>query len=159
MEENTRKEVIVKPLSVADSEEIIKLDDMSGFYVSQWLDEMDDSNDYSWGIYVDHTLIGYCTIGYADDVPLIIKKHPAYSSSEYESYFMSNVFIKTDYRHHGYGLQMIKEAILGRWEKETPAPVFLEIMHYKLENFYAKAGFELLSDAVCMVLLPENLKS
>ena len=37
-----RKEVIVKPLSVADSEEIIKLDDMSGFYVSQWLDEMDD---------------------------------------------------------------------------------------------------------------------
>ena len=71
----------------------------------------------------------------------------------------SDVFIKTDYRHHGYGLQMIKEAILGRWEKEAPAPVFLEIMHYKLENFYAKAGFELLSDTVCMVLLPENLKS
>lgn len=149
------EEVIIKPLSAVDAQEIIKMDDMSGFYVSQWLEEMDEDNDYSWGIYVDHVLAGYCTIGYADDVPSVIEKHPDYSS---ESYLLSDVFIKPEYRHNGYGLQMITETILGRWRMEETGPVFLEILYDKLKNFYGKARFELLSDGVCMVLLPENIK-
>lgn len=150
-----KKEIVVRPLSAVDAQEIIKIDDMSGFYVSQWLDEMDEDNDYSWGIYVDHVLAGYCTIGYADDVPSIIGQHPSYSDV---SYLLSDVFIKPEYRHNGYGLQMITETILGRWKTEETGPVFLEILYGNLKNFYGKAGFDLLSDGVCMVLLPENIK-
>lgn len=116
---------------------------------------MDEDNDYSWGIYVDHVLAGYCTIGYADDVPSIIEKHPSHASG---SYLLSDVFIKPEYRHNGYGLKMITETILGRWKMEETGSVFLEIIYDNLKNFYGKAGFELLSDGVCMVLLPENIK-
>ena len=126
-----KEEIAVMPLSAVDAPEIIKMDDMSGFYVSQWLDEMDEDNDYSWGIYVDHVLAGYCTIGYADDVPSIIEEHPNYSS---EAYLLSDVFIKPEYRHNGYGLQMITETILGRWEKEETGPVFLEILYDKVNH-------------------------
>ena len=154
-EETMVEEVIVKPLSAVDAQEIVRMDDMSGFYVSQWLEEMDEDNDYSWGIYVNHVLAGYCTIGYADDVPSVIEKHPNYSS---ESYLLSDVFIKPEYRHNGYGLKMITETILGRWKVEETNLVFLEIIYDNLKNFYGKAGFELLSDGVCMVFLPKNIK-
>ena len=150
-----KEEIAVRPLSAVDAQEIIKMDDMSGFYVSQWLEEMDEDNDYSWGIYVNHVLAGYCTIGYADDVPSIIEKHPNYSN---EAYLLSDVFIKPEYRHNGYGLQMITGAICGRWKIEETAPVFLEMIYDKLKNFYGKVGFETLADDVCMVLLPQNIK-
>lgn len=147
------EEVIVKPLSAVDAQEIIKMDDMSGFYVSKWSDEMDKDNNYSWGIYVNHILAGYCTIGYTNDIFPVIENHPDYSS---ESYWLSNVFIKPEYRHEGYGLQMITGAIWGRWKLEKTAPVFLAMS--KLQDFYGKAGFELFSGDVCMVLLPDNIK-
>ena len=64
--------ITVKPLNIKDINEIRKMDNMSGFNVAQWVEEMDENNDYSWGIYDDNILMGYCTIGYADDVYHVI---------------------------------------------------------------------------------------
>lgn len=42
----------------------LNLDFISCFSVAEWLD---DNTDYVWGIFKNDELIGYCTIGIADD--------------------------------------------------------------------------------------------
>lgn len=42
----------------------LNLDFISCFSVAEWLD---DNTDYAWGIFKNDELIGYCTIGIADD--------------------------------------------------------------------------------------------
>lgn len=69
--------IIVRPFRYTDLKDVLKMDDESGNYVSQWVKDLegedDNYNDYSWGIYIDNELAGYCTIGYADDVCPVIE--------------------------------------------------------------------------------------
>lgn len=49
--------IIVRPFRYTDLKDVIKMDDESGNYVSQWVKDLegedDNYNDYSWGIYID----------------------------------------------------------------------------------------------------------
>ena len=144
----------VKPLNKHDIDDVWNMDNDSGFYISQWEEDMDENNDYSWGIYDDdNKLIGYCSIGYADDVVSTIENHPLYST---DAYLLSDVYIKPEYRHNGLGLRMITEVIRQRFERESVQPVFLEVMYDKLKDFYSKAGFESINNTECMIYIPEN---
>ena len=73
-------ELTIRPLTYQDNQEIQSLDDMSGNDVAQWFQEEDDyCEDYAYGLFLNNRLIGYCTIGGADDCPLMIAKHKLYS--------------------------------------------------------------------------------
>lgn len=144
--------IIVKPLNIKDIDEIRKMDNLSGFNVAQWAEDMDENNNYSWGIYNNDILMGYCTIGYADDVYYIIEQHPLYSCDDY---LLSDVYMKPEYRHKNFGLKLITETIQQRFALESKQPVFLEVMYDDLKNFYAKAGFTTIDDTDCMIYIPE----
>lgn len=149
--------ITVRPFRYDDLTDVIKMDAKSGNYVQRWVEALkeDAYNDYSWGIYSGNILIGYCTIGYADDVCHTIAIHPLHN---HESYLLSDVYITPEYRGCGFGLKLITEAIKGRFVREEPRPVFLELMYDRLKYFYQKAGFELLPDEhnACMVYIPNN---
>lgn len=145
------------PLSIYQLSEVKTMDQMSGFRMEQWLD---DNVDFAWGLFHNDKLIGYCSIGIADDTEPLIEGHEAYK--EDSSLYLCDVFILPEYRNQGYGSQMIKESIETRWkmdgEKNT---VYLHAMGItgdlpydeKLKSFYEKIGFsELCSDREIMVL-------
>ena len=145
------------PLSIYQLSKVKTMDQMSGFCMEQWLD---DNVDFAWGLFHNDKLIGYCSIGIADDADPLVEEHEAYK--EDSSLLLSDVFILPEYRKHGYGSQMIKESIETRWkmdgEKNT---VYLHAMGVtgdlsydeKLKSFYEKIGFsELCSDREIMVL-------
>ena len=54
----------------------MNLDFISCFSVAEWLD---DNTDYAWGIFKNDELIGYCTIGIADDMDAIVESHPEHT--------------------------------------------------------------------------------
>lgn len=152
--------IVIRPFTHADIDDVIEMDDESGNSVSQWVENLDDTdgNDYSWGIYVNNVLAGYCTIGYADDIYPVIENHPLHGD---EAYLLSDVYVKPAFRHRGYGLRLIKGAIEGRFAKETKLPVFLQMLvsHDELRYFYQKAGFEWIPDDkgyICMVYDPNK---
>ena len=147
--------IFVRPFIAGEEEIVVEIDELSGNDVQQWNDALEDgSNDYSWGIFNNDTCMGYCTIGYADDMCGVIEDYPLYQ--EYQKmgedcYYISDVFIKPEFRHNGYGLKLIQETIQGRFQKEYPAPVFLEAVSQETQQFYAKVGFQPI-DELAMVL-------
>lgn len=127
----------VRPLNEKDMEQVEALDEKSGDYVAQWL----DCEDYAYGMFVDDKLIGYCTIGGADDVPDCIEKHRAYSDGH--SLLLSDVYILPKYRHKLYGYMMVDNALFIRLEKEKGVKsVYLTLLYDELSNFYGKLGFK-----------------
>lgn len=93
--------ISVKLLTVKDSRVVRSLDFISCFSVEEWLD---DNTDYAWGIFKNDELIGYCTIGIADDMDAIVESHPEHTV---DSLCISDVYIEKRYRHKGYGTQLI----------------------------------------------------
>ena len=131
-------ELTIRPLTYQDNQEIQNLDDMSGNDVAQWFQEEDDyCEDYAYGLFLNNRLIGYCTIGGADDCPLMIAKHELYN---YNALLLSDVYVLPEYRNKSFGLQLIIKAIQLKREQENE-PVFLTLLYDSLSNFYEKAGF------------------
>lgn len=129
-----------KLLSIQDMTDVIKLDDMSGFYVEQWLEY---NEDYAWGFFKDNILVGYCTTGYAD----CIDNCPS------DSILLSDVFIRPEYRHNHYGTQMIKGVINNRWQSDgVRNAVFLTMLYDSLAPFYEQIGFKKVNDNGLMML-------
>lgn len=133
--------LLTRPLTVKDIDQVKICDDTSGFYVEPWLE---DNIDFAWGIFNGDELIGYCTIGYAEDCCEIIEKYPGWT---YDSLYLSDVFIKPEMRSNGYGLRMLEEAIEKRTKAEKEL-VFLQASSKELEYFYERAGFQSVSGLV-----------
>lgn len=133
-------ELLVRPLTVHDLKQVEVMDEMSGNGVSQWVCDLAEGelNDYSWGMFFGDEMIGYCTIGGADDVCDEIEEYPGYN---YNSLLLSDVYIKPEYRGNGYGLKMVDEAIKKRTENEKEL-VFITLLHDGLSRFYEKIGFQ-----------------
>lgn len=129
----------IRPLRKSDLKEVEVLDNHSGNYVSQWLE---DNEDYAWGYFKEGSLIGYCTVGYADDVCSTISQYPGYSP---DSMILSDVFIVDDMRHKGYGHKMVNEVLKRRVREENDL-VFLRVLYDSLSNFYEDFGFKMLED-------------
>lgn len=133
--------LVVKPLSEEHRLEVEEIDDASGDYVSQWLE---DNEDYAWGLFEGETLVGYCTIGYADDC---CEKIEGYRGYTHDSLLLSDVFVLPDYRGHGYGSFLINEAVKLRTENDKQL-VFLTVMYDRLSHFYEPIGFSSIGDGV-----------
>ena len=134
----------VNLLSIKDLQSVRSMDASSGFQVEQWLE---DNSEYAWGIFKNGTdeLIGYCTIGYADDVGDTIERHPEHTN---DSLLLSDVYIDSQFRNKGYGIKLITEVIHNRWELDGDKnTVYLIAMYDKLKYFYEKIGFKPINDS------------
>lgn len=133
--------VSVKLLTTKDSRAVGFLDLISDFNVKEWLD---DNIDYAWGIFKNDELIGYCTIGIADDMDVIVEKHPEHTVN---SLCISDVYIENRHRHKGYGTQLITETIQNRWKLDgCKNTVYLSVLCDELTSFYGKIGFKPLDE-------------
>lgn len=142
--------MIVKPLVNLNSKEldtILELDKKSGFSVYHWV--KDNTDDYAYGIYNDNNeIVGYCTIGGADAVNPLVEEIPNF---DFEDYYLSDVYVKPEYRHKGYGTYMLKEAIKIKYRSEGIAPIYLEVLYNDLKNFYNLVGFKTYKDTYVMM--------
>ena len=100
-----------KPLGKSDAATISELDKLSGFHVLEWVEDFSGWNDESWGLYLGGKLIGYCTIGYADnECPVITGSSPTvtvpwntfnsvpFSSTQVTVYFTSSKSLSSPVR-------------------------------------------------------------
>lgn len=135
------KNLIVRQLTEKDEKQVEYLDIASGNYVGQWLED----EGYSWGIFENDILVGYCTMGAADDCCRAITDYPGWT---FDSLLLGDVYVNPLCRHHGYATRMIEEVIKQKSGNEL---VFLTLMHDGLIEFYKKFGFVLIAEGV-MVL-------
>lgn len=110
---------------------IKKLDEMSDFCVAQWLEEDEDA-DNCFGIFYDEELIGYCTLGYASGAIDI--------ETKCDDVLLSDVYIKEEWRHMGFGSKMIREVIEGLEDD-----CYLTFLCDESEKFYYSFEFEKVS--------------
>lgn len=145
---------IVRPLTESDKTQVETLDEESNDYVSQWLE---DNEDYAWGAFLGETLIGYCTTGYADDCCDAIANHPAHTD---DSILLSDVFILPEYRHNGYAIQMITDALEFRHKSDNNPheAVFLTVLCDNLKTLYNRLGFSSIDENGNMVQIPNPTK-
>ena len=142
------RDITVRILTTQDIPAVKILDDLSGNYVEQWLD--DDNADFSWGIFLNQNLIGYCTTGCADDCADCIENHPLHTV---DSLLLSDVFILAPHRHHGYATLLIKTALeLRHISDGYDETVFLTLLYDNLATLYKPIGFSFIDDNGHMVL-------
>lgn len=127
------KGIFVRSLTEEDRNAVDNLDELSGNYVAQWLE---GNTDYAWGLFADSKLIGYCSIGEAEDVSAVISSYPGYTC---DSLILSDVFVLPEYRKQGLGLYMVGQVINER-NKENNL-IFLKPFCDSLGYFYDKLGF------------------
>lgn len=136
--------ILVKTLSKKDIYIVQNLDERSGNDLEQWLDD----EGYSYGIFLDENLIGYCSIGYANDICNAIETYPGKTE---ESLLLNDVYILPEYRGHKYGLTLIKEAIRLKSEFEgCNELIFCQPICSQLHNYYKTLGFQVIN-TFCMV--------
>lgn len=132
-----KKNVKVSLLQVSDIKRVQEMDEMSSFYVEQWVQNAIDDGETecfsAYGIKLGDELIGYCTIGYADGALSIDIDH-------HDSRLLSDVFILPEYRHNGYGSDMVREVI--KLEPDcTYYDMYLTYIYDTLQDFYKNIGF------------------
>ena len=109
------------------------MDDQSGNNVAWGI----DSEEYAWGVFLDRELIGYCTLGGADDTALGYKEFVEWN---FDSLCLSDVYIKEEYRGKGLASLLVEKVIeYGNSNNES---VFLTVMDDNLAVFYEKLGFK-----------------
>lgn len=133
---NNGDKLCVKALTEDNYQEVLALDELSGNAVA----DMVDSEEYAWGLFKNDELIGYCTIGGAEE--LGEDKEFNYPGYSYNSLLLSDVFIKSEQRGQGYATLLVDEAIKLRTETKKEL-VFLTLLDDNLSHLYQKCGFEI----------------
>ena len=131
------EELRVASLSEKDLAQVQLLDELSGNDVAFML----DGEDYAWGVFLGDELVGYCTIGGADDPDMDYDNYEEWTDS---SLCLSDVFVKEEYRGRGAALTMINEAL----QQANPDndSVFITLLNDGLEHLYEQAGFRHIDD-------------
>lgn len=136
----------VRGLTADDYDAALELDDMSGNSLADsYFDNIEpgETSDYAWGLFVDDEMIGYCSVGYADDAPEMIRNHPHFKDT-CDQLLLSDVYIKPQYRSNCLGQYLVSEALRSRYELEGQSVswAYLTVLHDDLGLFYQKLGFE-----------------
>ena len=129
--------VVLRPLTEDDEIQVEVLDEVTGNGVAEML----DAEDYAWGLFYGEELVGYCTLGGADDPTMGYDKYPEWTG---DSLCLSDVFVKEDYRGQGLALKMINE-VLEKANLEK-ASVFITVIDDRLSYLYEKLGFEMIDE-------------
>lgn len=146
-------------LTGADHDLVRFLDDWSGNYVAQWVNEEELPNgqisDYAFGILHGDKLVGYCTIGYADDVGSAIEDDGRHTA---DSLLLSDVYVLPEYRGKNAGSFLVSEAMkykLKEFEPDAPN-IYAQLMYDNLSSFYESVGFEWLDETQEYVMIGDR---
>lgn len=139
-------ELEIRSLFSCDADQVRAMDAASGFCLEQWLDD----DEYGWGVLYQNKLIGYCSVGGADDVGKNITNDPDYNS--YDSLLLSDVYVDPERRRQGVGTYMLSK-VLDKVQSEC-ITVYCCPSSYNLESFYEGVGFVLTdtSDSLCITM-------
>lgn len=139
-------ELEIRSLFSCDADQVKAMDEASGFCLEQWLGD----DEYGWGILYQNKLIGYCSVGGADDVGKNITDDPDYNS--YDSLLLSDVYVDPEHRYQGVGTYMLSK-VLEKVQSEC-ITVYCCPSSYDLESFYESVGFVLTdtSDSLCITM-------
>lgn len=130
-----------------DGDHVKTLDKLSGMHASKTITDECDSEASTYGVFKETELIGYCSLNYAD----------ACDFDDLEEWnddarYLTNVFIKEEYRGRGYGLKLVSQCIENLNKPEQP--VFLSLLNIELQTFFEKMGFrEVEEDGYTMVMV------
>ena len=139
-------ECLVRALSFSDKTLIEQMDELSGNDVSQWFNNEDDyAEEYAYGIFRGDEMIGYCTIGNADDCGEMIESHALYS---HDALMLSDVYVKPSCRGLGVGTQLVATVVVNKlYTNGIDTVIYLTVLYDLLGEFYRKIGFEWCTDA------------
>jgi len=132
-------ELTVRALTEMDEDIVKDIDNISGSNVLNFL----DCDEYSWGIFKDKKLIGYCTLGYAD----IFEEIKTYQGYKDDSILLSDVFVLPHFRGQGVATNLINNAIKKHSETQNNL-IFLTLLESGLQYFYRKLNFKCINDYV-----------
>lgn len=121
----------VRALGEDDREQVELLDEKSGNDVAWGI----DSEEYAWGVFLEKELIGYCTLGGADNDC----GYEDFDEWTFDSLCLSDVFVKEEHRGKGAASALIEQA-LDKANSENES-VFLTLLDDRLAEFYEKFGF------------------
>jgi GNAT superfamily N-acetyltransferase len=125
--------ITVRALIEDDCSEVEVLDEFSGNELSDGL----GSEGYVWGVFYDNKLVGYCSIGGAED-------YDEFDGWDYDDLVLCDVFILEEFRGMGLASELIETVIsenTAHGEK-----IFLTILDDHLAEFYEKFGFEVINE-------------
>lgn len=133
----------VRPLEMKDAAQIKEIDSEGEFEIFGFIEDMleEDKQDYAYGIFLNDSLIGYCTIGGADEI----------DNAECDDELLGDVYIRENYRGQGYGKQLI-EYVLSQHSEHN---IYADILHDELEHFYKPFGF--ITKELGLLLLQRNV--
>lgn len=148
---------MVGPLTKKDRVAVKEIDELSDFCLSWLYDDYSEeemaSQTYGWGLYKNNELIGYCSLGGAEEITdELDETNSQYLYFSYlDNLLLSDVFIKEEYRKQGLGSYMVRAAIENKALCEAclypDSTIFLTLTNPNLDKFYTKLGFEtVLSD-------------
>ena len=136
---NNGDKLRVLPLTEAKRWEAELFDIVSGNNVADSV----DSPGYAWGLFENDIMVGYCTLGGAEELGMDGQfDYPGYSA---ESLLLSDVFVSSERRGRGYAEFMVNEAIRLKTGGK-PELVFLTILDDGLAHLYEKCGFEVINE-------------
>lgn len=133
------KIITTRPLEMRDAGQIKQIDSESEFEIFDFIEDMleeqdeyrangeDYSQDYAYGIFVNDELVGYCTIGGADEI----------ECAGGEDELLGDVYIRETHRGKGYGRKLVEFALADHPKYN----IFADILYDELEAFYANFGF------------------
>lgn len=134
--------IITRPLTINDETQIKHLDELNPLsqifnFIQDMLEEANDDHthqDYAYGIFYDNILIGYATIGGAEEIEE--------AKDDADAELLGDVFVLDEYQNKGYGSTLIKYII----KEHNYSNIYGDILDTNLMNFYEPLGFELLTN-------------
>lgn len=127
--------VEIRAIRYSDMPNVKSMDSESGFNVFGALacyDEL-EFGDYAYGAFLNGKLIGYCTVGGAEE-------YDKYKDYRINDLCLSDVFVKEEYRHKHIGSIMVAKAIALEF-KGVRRNVFATILTDDDLQFYKDLGF------------------
>lgn len=131
-----------RALTPADEQQVRQLEMEAFFAVSDMLYKP----NAAWGVFIDDSLIGFCSVEDAD-IYDEFKKLPEWTP---DSRLIGDVYISAKYRGRGYGKHLVQAVA-----DATPEPVFCVLFDSTMSKFYQSIGFELRSPG--LVIRPSKL--
>lgn len=126
--------ISIRNLTSKDIDAVSELDELTNFNVSFFLNDEDES--MAFGLFLNDKLIGYASLGYADDCAVQIENHPDRNN---DSLLLSDVFITHEFRGNGYSVQLVEETL--KQGNKTSENVYLTLLDDGLQKLYEKFGF------------------
>ena len=133
------KKNVTRELELKDAEQIQEIDVTGDFEIFDFIEDIleeqeefrndgeDYTQDYAYGIFLDDELIGYCTIGGADEI----------DCAGCDDELLGDVYIKEEYQGNGYGSKLVAYAL----SKHPEHDIYADILYDDLEYFYKQFGF------------------